>query len=191
MTEAPLDAPLAAAVAVASPTLASRLASFDTTVDRWFEQVRGNHAVDRLFYGASAVGDFSLIWQIAGAAEGLRGRERKAVVLALSLGVESVLINGVVKSFFRRERPAWDQHRPRTLRKPRSSSFPSGHATSAFMAATVLGTGRSTPAKVGWYGAASVLAASRVHVRIHHASDVVGGVAIGLGLGALVRRLVR
>jgi undecaprenyl-diphosphatase len=191
MTEAPLDAPLAAAVAAASPSLASRLASFDTTVDGWFEQVRGNHAVDRLFYGASDVGDFSLIWQIAGATEGLRGRERKAVVLALSLGVESVLINGVVKSFFRRERPAWDQHRPRTLRKPRSSSFPSGHATSAFMAATVLGTGRSTPAKIGWYGAASVLAASRVHVRIHHASDVVGGVVIGLGLGALVRRLVR
>jgi undecaprenyl-diphosphatase len=102
-----------------------------------------------------------------------------------------VLINGLVKSLFRRERPAWDQHRPRNLRKPRSSSFPSGHATSAFMAATVLGAGRPARTKAAWYGVASVLAASRVHVRIHHASDVVGGAAIGLGLGALVRRLVR
>jgi len=99
-----------------------------------------------------------------------------------------VVVNGVVKSLFRRARPEWDQDRPLHLRKPRSSSFPSGHATSGFMAATVLGAGRSTPTKVAWYSVASVVAASRVHVKIHHASDVVGGAVIGIALGTMLKR---
>ena len=168
-----------------------RIAAFDAAADRWFEQWRGHPVADHFFYGASALGDFSLLWHIAGTTEALRGEERKAVTLAAALGVESVLINGVVKSCFRRDRPVWDQHRHRRLRKPRSSSFPSGHATSAFMAATVLGAGRSPATKAVWYGAATAVAASRVHVKIHHASDVVGGAVIGLATGALVRRLLR
>jgi undecaprenyl-diphosphatase len=32
------------------------------------------------------------------------------------------------------------------------------------------------------------VALSRVHVRIHHASDVVGGVAVGVALGALAKK---
>ena len=177
--------------ATPEPSFASRVAAFDGVADAWFDRWRGHPVVDRVLYGASALGDFSLLWHVAGAVEGVRGDERKALTLAAALGVESVLVNGVVKSFFRRERPVWEQHRHRQLRQPRSSSFPSGHATSAFMAATVLGAGRSTPTKAAWYGVAGIVAASRVHVKIHHASDVVGGAAIGLGLGALVRRLLR
>ena len=165
--------------------LADAVKAFDLVADAAFEPIRGNKVADRVMYGASAVGDFSLIWHIAASARALGGptREREALRLAIALGIESVLINGVVKSQFRRKRPVWDQHRPRRLRKPKSSSFPSGHATSGFMAATLLGGG-------AWYGAAAVVAASRVHVRIHHASDVVAGAAIGVVLGRLVRRLV-
>jgi len=45
-----------------------------------------------------------------------------------------------VKSFFRRKRPEWlsETPRPHRLRRPRSSSFPSGHASAAFTAATIL-----------------------------------------------------
>ncbi len=82
----------------------------------------------------------------------------------------------------------WDQERVHTIRRPRSSSFPSGHATSGFMAATLLVDGRHRRAPL-WYAIATVVAASRVHVRIHHGSDVVAGAAIGVGLGALARRL--
>ena len=35
-----------------------------------------------------------------------------------------------------------------------------------------------------------IVAASRVHVRIHYASDVIGGIAIGALLGELARKLV-
>jgi membrane-associated phospholipid phosphatase len=41
-----------------------------------------------------------------------------------------------------------------------------------------------------YYLIALVVAASRVHVRIHHASDVLGGIAFGVVLGEVARQLV-
>jgi undecaprenyl-diphosphatase len=183
--------PVDPAVAALPEPLARAVKVFDTTVDGWFGKLRGRTVPDRLFYGASALGDFSLIWHIVGVSRALAGptQEREAVRMTAALGVESVLINGVVKSWFRRTRPTWDQPRPRKLRQPHSSSFPSGHATSGFMAATLLGAGRPARTKALWYAAATVVAASRVHVRIHHASDVAAGAVIGVGLGAAVKRM--
>jgi undecaprenyl-diphosphatase len=170
----------------------SLVSRFDDYVDDLFEQhLRGRAAVDRLFYVASELGDFSLIWHLLGAAQGAvrdDGFERM-VRLSASLGVESVLVNGLIKSLFRRERPVFQGERPHNLRTPRTTSFPSGHASSAFLAATLL-SDRSR-GKPMFFAVAAVVATSRIHVRIHHASDVAGGMLIGLGLGALVKRVTR
>jgi undecaprenyl-diphosphatase len=40
-----------------------------------------------------------------------------------------------------------------------------------------------------YYGLAVVVSSSRVYVKMHHASDVVAGAAIGVGVAALARRL--
>jgi undecaprenyl-diphosphatase len=170
--------------------LAAAVRDFDGAVDKAFDHLRGKPALDRLFYGASALGDHGLIWLMLGAARGLRSdRHRAAAVrLGVAVGVESALVNLGVKSLFRRTRPLHDDPRPLHLRTPRTSSFPSGHATSAFTAAALLSDGDEA-LKPLYYAVAAVVAASRVHVRIHHASDVVGGVAIGALLGRLGRRL--
>ncbi len=102
------------------------------------------------------------------------------------LGVDSVLVTGVIKSFFRRKRPEWDQPRAYKIRRPRTSSFPSGHASSAFTAAAVLS--RDDHLDPLYYAAAVLVASSRVYVRIHHASDVIGGIATGAVLGGIARR---
>ena len=78
--------------------------------------------------------------------------------------------------------------RPLRLRKPLTSSFPSGHATAAFFGAALLRD--DDPWWPLYYGIAVVVAASRVHVKIHHASDVVGGIALGIALGEVTRRVV-
>jgi membrane-associated phospholipid phosphatase len=167
-----------------------RIAAFDRAVDTAVGQhLRGRPAVDRFFYTASALGDFSLLWHLVGTARALGPvhHEHQALRLALSLGLESVLINAGLKSLFQRTRPPREEHHLHHLRQPRSSSFPSGHATSGFMAATLLGEGAGS-LRVVWYGMATVVAASRVHVGIHHASDVVVGALIGTALGRLVLR---
>ena len=73
------------------------------------------------------------------------------------------------------------------VRKPRTSSFPSGHASAAFFAATVLTHWSGWSWAPLWITMAVVVATSRAFVRIHHASDVVGGAVVGLALGQIAR----
>lgn len=169
---------------------AAAVERFDATVDDAFDRLRGNAVADRVFYGASALGEFGTLWVMLGALRGLRGDHhwRAAVRVGAAVGIESVVVNAGVKSLFRRRRPVVDAPRPYPLRIPLTSSFPSGHATSAFMSATLLADGDPGLAPL-YYAAATVVALSRIYVRIHHASDVAGGIAIGLALGRLGRRL--
>jgi undecaprenyl-diphosphatase len=171
------------------PSLTERIRAFDRWADELADRVRGNAVADRVFYAASEVGDFSVLWHFIGALRGLRSDKDadEAIRLIVLLGGESVAVNGVIKSFFRRTRPDWDQDRAYAIRKPRSSSFPSGHASAAFFAATVLG--EDNPAAIAYFALAAVVASSRVYVKIHHASDIVAGAATGVTLGLVARKL--
>ncbi len=169
-----------------------RFARFDDAVDDRIQRVRGNKVLDRVMYGASELGDWSLIWHLIGVSQALLpGREAiSAVRLSAILGVESLLVNVGIKSLFRRSRPAWEHEhaRPHRLRTPKTSSFPSGHASSAFTAATLL-TASGDPLWPLYYAVAVVVASSRMYVRIHHASDVVAGAALGVVLGLVANQV--
>ncbi len=166
--------------------------SLDDLGEAVFERLRGNRLADRVFYSASEAGDFSLLWHTIGAGRALLpgGRVSDAVRLSAMLGVESALVNGLLKSLVRRERPVDDVERPHHLRIPLTSSFPSGHASSAFMAASLLAE-RDRALGPLYAALAAVVALSRIHVRIHHGSDVVAGAALGVALGAIARRAWR
>jgi undecaprenyl-diphosphatase len=134
-----------------------------------------------------------VLWIILGAGQAARSRTdpewpRRLKRTTIGLAIESAVVNGPVKMLFRRTRPVHEGPRPHRLRTPRSSSFPSGHATAAFFGAALLRD--DDPWWPVYYAMAVIVAASRVHVKIHHASDVIGGVAIGIALGELGRRLV-
>lgn len=164
----------------------------DERVDQAWELLRGQTVTDRVFYAASAAGDFSAIWHALNLVRVIRRPDRRAdgVRLALALGAESLIVNQGLKRLFRRERPTADPaERPHHLRQPSTSSFPSGHASSAVVATSLLSEGsRWAPA---YRAAGFVVATSRVHVRIHHASDVVAGAAVGLVLVRGLRRALR
>jgi undecaprenyl-diphosphatase len=167
----------------------ARAAGFDDRVDSAFDHLRGNPVADRIFYGASELGDFSLVWFILGALRGLRSERdwHAAVRVGVGLAIESALVNGVIKSFFRRRRPRTEGFIPALpLRRPRTSSFPSGHATSAFSAAALLSEEDALAPL--YYGIAAVVATSRVYVKMHHASDVLAGAALGAAMGYAARR---
>ncbi|MCU1401156.1 MAG: hypothetical protein JWN62_4265 [Acidimicrobiales bacterium] len=176
-----------------TPAVTARIAAFDAWADAQLELLRGNPAADFVFTNASHLGDFSVIWHIIGLARGLTGDERADQALALSalLGVESVAVNQGVKRLFRRTRPTETGDDRYTIRKPTTTSFPSGHASSAFAAASLLtswGGRRTAPI---WFTLAMVIGLSRAYVRIHHASDVVGGALVGIAFGALAIRITR
>lgn len=164
---------------------------FDLAADRALARLR-NPALDRVAYAASAVGDWSVLWHLVGAARALADHDRAGQSARLSIGLaaESLLVNQGIKRLFQRVRPVTDRDHPHALRKPATSSFPSGHASSAFFAATYLAE-RRTPATPLLYVLAGVVAMSRPYVRAHHTSDVVAGAALGTVLGLVARQIGR
>jgi undecaprenyl-diphosphatase len=168
------------------------IVDFDEVVDQVADRIRGHRTIDHVMYGATEVGDWSLLWHLVGAGQALLpGRDpMTAVRLSAILGAESVMVNGGIKNLFKRHRPVWEEDRPRPhrIRKPMTSSFPSGHASAAFTAAGVLSQG--DPLWPVYYAMAVVVSSSRVYVKMHHASDVIAGAAIGIGVAAVARRLL-
>lgn len=163
---------------------------FDDAVDRAFDRLRGRQPLDRVVYAVTELGDFGLIWLLLGAAKATRNDRNfdRGVRLFGVMAAESVLMNGMVKSLFKRERPVYQGERPHKLRIPRTTSFPSGHASSAFLAAALLSE-ENPRLRRAYYGLALFVSASRVHVRIHHASDVLSGAVVGAGLGVIAKAL--
>jgi membrane-associated phospholipid phosphatase/catechol 2,3-dioxygenase-like lactoylglutathione lyase family enzyme len=142
--------------------------------------------LDRLLPSLSLAANRSLLWLgIAGALwrrGGQRGR-RAALRGAGSLLVTSAIVNQGVKRVARRRRPSL-RHVPavRRLRvQPATTSFPSGHAASAF--AFAVGASLELPAaRVPLTTLASAVAYSRVYVGVHYPLDIVVGAAAGAAL---------
>ena len=171
------------------------------------EGLRELGAVDRAVYEAvartptanldvpvrrlSGAADKSRLWlgiaAVVAVAGGRRGR-RAALEGVVAIGVTSATVNLGVKPIARRHRPQRaqpalfvDRHVP----MPRSASFPSGHAASAF--AFAYAVGRHLPVlAVPIRLLATAVAYSRVHTGVHYPGDVVIGSVTGAGTAAMV-----
>lgn len=168
------------------------IARFDARADAALERLRGNPVLDKLMMAATHSGEFSLAWHLAGIARGAAtGRWDQTIALAAGLGAESLIVNQGIKRVFRRARPTRSGDDRFTIRTPLTSSFPSGHASAAsFAAITLIGWDGPRSAPV-WGTLAATIALSRPYVRIHHASDVVGGVLVGAALAGAARVVYR
>ena len=124
----------------------------------------------------------------------LLGRPRLALAAGLALPVEKALEVGV-KKVARRPRPARvlyaELHDDAPVDGP---SYPSGHtaiATCAAMLVTPYLPAEVRPyARGAFAGTAALTGYTRVHQGAHLPLDVVGGVLLGTGAGALLRYLV-
>ena len=145
--------------------------------------------VDRAARTLSRAADHSMLWiGVAGllATSGERGR-RSAVDGLVSIAVTSGIVNFVLKPLRRRRRPDRVAHAvplARHVDMPRSTSFPSGHAASAFAFAS--GVAHALPvAAVPLEAAAALVAYTRVHTGVHYPVDVVAGAVVGGSLAPL------
>jgi undecaprenyl-diphosphatase len=167
----------------------ARVDHFDDIVDHHLDRIRGIPALDRLFYAASEAGNFSVLWYLIALTRAAVSPRRRGelVRMAVCLGIESVVVNQGLKRLVHRPRPVHDQQRPHALRTPSTSSFPSGHASSALLAAALLAQ-HDRRGRPLWYALATVVGLSRAYVRVHHASDVLAGAAVGVAFGRVARR---
>jgi membrane-associated phospholipid phosphatase len=141
----------------------------------------------------SRAADRSKLW--AGAAAGIAllggARGRQAALRGLfSIGTASAFTNLVAKPLTVRRRPdrdALSAFERRHVPMPRSTSFPSGHASSAFAFAT--GVSHVVPGlSPALRAAATLVGYSRVHTGVHYPGDVMIGAFIGVTASELTNR---
>lgn len=100
--------------------------------------------------------------------------------------LKSTLYSGLVANFLKK-----------TVREPRPNSsnsresFPSGHTTTAFAFASVIGTEHEWYWGVAAYTMASFVAYSRINDNDHRLHDVVGGAVLGLSYGLSLHYLYK
>lgn len=121
-------------------------------------------------------------------------RMKTATLLASQSYLTGAAVEGVMKYLFGRRRPS--SYDPGVVAKPTfegpftstSGSFPSGHTTVAFAAATVYALEyKDKPwVPIVCYTSASLIGLSRITENKHWATDVVAGAALGYLTGKLV-----
>ena len=166
------------------------LAALDRAV---YEAVQATPSptLDRAVARVSRAADRSRVWLAVAAGLCLAGERprRTALVGLAAVGATSAVVNLGVKPVFRRERPGRLQTvRTHLVPMPLSTSYPSGHAASAFAFSTTVGRG-APELDTLLHLMATTVAYSRVHTGVHYPGDVIAGTVIGTGVGAAVRRL--
>ena len=159
--------------------------AFDEHVDGWFEGHRGHPRGQQALYAASLLAESVLL--LTGGATALVDSSRTEVTRHRVASVALVAaLTALTKRTVRRRRPFQPGKRPLRV-SPDTSSFPSGHTLWAVLAAAWLAEDRWP----GWvaYPTAGFVGLSRVHLRLHRASDVAAAAVIGCGAWVVVRRV--
>ena len=146
--------------------------------------------LDAAFRRLSRAADHSKLWLGTSALlvgrGGKRGRRAARDGLA-SVALTSAVVNLLLKPASNRRRPdraIHDVPAARQVAMPRSTSWPSGHAASAFAFAT--GVGAAWPAAgLPLSAVAALVAYSRVHTGVHYPADVIAGAITGMATAPL------
>jgi membrane-associated phospholipid phosphatase len=117
---------------------------------------------------------------------------RWAVLAAVGLADAAAEgFTGALKAAVAEHRPTYRYPEPHALVSvPHSSAFPSGHTATSFACATVL-TAFVPRAAPAFYLLALAIGFSRIYVGVHWPFDVLGGIVVGVAIGAAVTALRR
>lgn len=148
--------------------------------------------VDPAMSRLSRAANHSRLWMAIAvllATFGRRFGKRAAVRGIASIAITSAVTNLPAKLLAGRARPdtALVPEVRRLARVPTSTSFPSGHAASAFAFATAAAL-EHRQSRVPLFALATAVAYSRVHTGVHYPGDVLVGAAIGAGVAQATTR---
>ncbi|MBP9115805.1 MAG: phosphatase PAP2 family protein [Acidimicrobiia bacterium] len=148
---------------------------------------------DAFWFRLSKFADHSAIWIVIGIIKYLFDWNLRNFLIFISVMlIESGLTNGPIKFIFRKKRPYENENSflkgeklPYGMRMPITSSFPSGHATSA-MCATIVLCSNLNLLYICLIPLALLVGYSRIYTRMHHLSDILFGFLLGIIYGLIV-----
>jgi undecaprenyl-diphosphatase len=142
----------------------------------------------------TVLGNGGWIWLFLSGLLMIPKKTRDIGVTALeALATCAILTNLILKKLIDRTRPydALEQLQI-LIRKETDSSFPSGHTSASFAAATVYAKMGGFLLGIPGYLLASLIAISRLYVGVHYPSDVIAGMGVGIfSAGATMRGKAR
>lgn len=149
-------------------------------------------AMDKLMVMFTYAGTGGFIWWVVLALPFIlsTGYRKAGMTLIVALGINYLLGEIIIKKAVGRPRPSMlvpeDEMK---INKPKDHSFPSGHAASSFCAFAVTLICCPPYIWIPSLAAAVMIAFSRLYLRVHYLSDVLGGMTLGLVDGAAIALL--
>lgn len=148
-----------------------------------FARQINNLFLDNIFIFASVIVDYGLwywlvfyfIWR----------KDRFGYYYLIGLISTAVFQEFLLKNLFKVVRPCAYSAYTQLVLCPNSYSFPSGHATSSFLAATLLYGFNKRIGIIAYIGA-FIIALSRVYLGVHYFNDILVGGLLGVVIGIVV-----
>ena len=161
-------------------------------VKKWDEEIiyrmslKDNHVINRIMILSTKLGDKGIVWILMALIFLLFHNKLMFMKISLSIFFSTLIGELIIKHIVGRVRPSNDiDHEELLIKKPKSYSFPSGHTTSSFTAASIM------TFSFGWVAApvcilAVMISLSRIYLRVHYPSDVLAGAFIGVILSVII-----
>lgn len=115
---------------------------------------------------------------------------RRMVAEALVAACVALGLNAAIGLFFYRDRPFVHHHVVQLIQHAANASFPSDHATGAFVIAATIWIWRKRDGWL-WLLFAASIAFSRVWTGVHYPTDVLAGMVIGILIAVMIHILVK
>ncbi len=160
-----------------------------------------NDVLDELMLFITTLGDVGLLWIVTGillavvpgigkeSKEHLKTRRIMGICILLSIALNFLLSNLVVKNIIQRPRPySVDLSLiPKII--PSEYSYPSGHTSSSFAAATSIYMVNKRAGGVA-FAVAAIIAFTRMYFGVHYPTDIIGGIVMGISCAIAVKAMV-
>lgn len=145
-----------------------------------------NKIFDKIMPIITMMGNLGIIWLVISVLMLLKVEDRIigiSVILALIL--TTIIGEGIIKHIVKRNRPFQNYEDELLINKPITYSFPSGHTASSFAALAVF---LQMNGKLGLIMSpiATLIAFSRIYLKVHYPTDVIFGIVLGITCGVSV-----
>ena len=144
----------------------------------WISKLRTKR-LNSLMIFITHLGTGAFVWLLMSFIFYFTGKKELSMNIIFALFINGIVCNLTLKPILRRKRPSWIDKGELLIKNPTDFSFPSGHTTSSFAAATTIflyfkGIG------IFFLFLAFLIGFSRVYHFVHYPSDVIVGAILGI-----------